>query len=481
MSTTAWWPYFGPEPWDFRELFQAFFDAPNYHVAFEVVLIMLIIWLLLSKSYVIENVQGLSKEEEDNLIEEWTPEPLVPDTPEDHPALHFRTVTKQSGPWLTVDGKKGVNLATFNFLGMVGREEPVETAIRALGKYGVGSCGPRGFFGTMDVHLELEKELASFLGVQAAVLYSYGFSTIASAIPSYSKRGDVIFCDKGVNFAIQMGLLASRSTIHFYNHNDMDHLEALLQNQAEEDKKNPKKAKVTRRFIVTEALFVNYGDIAPLPKLVEFKFKYKVRIFLEESLSFGVLGNSGKGLTEYYNIPVEQVDLICASLENSFGTTGGFCAGTQYVVDHQVLSGSGYCFSASLPPLLASSSLTAIELIKKEPEMFKTLQRNTKFMHQQLNNIPGLKIIGDEISPVQHLCLEESMGRREDDIRVLQTIVDKTLDNGAVLTVARYLDEEEFNLPQPSIRVAINCTLTDELMLTGVNAIKKAVKETLSF
>ncbi|XP_071954415.1 serine palmitoyltransferase 1-like isoform X2 [Antedon mediterranea] len=455
-------------------------QAPNYHVAFEVILIMLIIWLLLSKSYVIENVQGLTKEEEDNLVLEWKPEPLVPDTPQDHPALQYKTVTKQSGSLVTVDGKEGVNLATFNFLGMVGRDEPVKTAITALSKYGVGSCGPRGFFGTMDVHLNLEKELASFLGVQAAVLYSYGFSTIASAIPSYSKRGDVIFCDKGVNFSIQMGLLASRSALRFYKHNDMEDLERLLQEQAEEDKKNPKKAKVTRRFIVTEALFINYGDIAPLPKLVEFKFKYKVRIFLEESLSLGVLGDSGKGLTEHYNIPVSNVDLICASLENSFGTTGGFCAGTQYVVDHQVLSGSGYCFSASLPPLLASSSLTALEIMKKEPGMFKTLRRNTKLMHEQLNNIPGLKRVGEAVSPVQHLYLTKSVGSHDDDLRLLQSIVDKALDHGAVLTVARYLNDEEYNPPEPSIRVAINCTLTEEMLTTCVDAIKNAVQEVLA-
>ena len=147
----------------------------------------------------------------------------------------------------------------------------------------------------MDVHLDLEKELAEFLGCEEAVLYSYGFATIASAIPAYAKKGDIIFADKACNFAIQKGLQASRSRIEWFEHNDVEDLERLLQIQAEKDKKNPKVAAKTRRFIVVEGLYNKIGDICPLKELLDLKWKYKVRIFIDESFSFGVLGKTGKG------------------------------------------------------------------------------------------------------------------------------------------------------------------------------------------
>lgn len=117
--------------------------------------------------------------------------------------------------------------------------------IAAARRYGIGSCGPRGFYGTIDCHLDLERDLQEFMGVEEAILYSYGFSTIASVIPAYSKRGDVIFFDKGVSFAIQKGLIASRSKLVPFEHNDMDDLQRCLETQEEQDKKDTSKAQVS--------------------------------------------------------------------------------------------------------------------------------------------------------------------------------------------------------------------------------------------
>lgn len=133
------------------------------------------------------------------------------------------------------------------------------------------------------------------MGCEEAVLYSYGFATVSSAIPAYAKKGDVIFVDEGVNFAIQKGLQASRSRVEYFKHNDMEHLERLLLEQEQRDKKDPKKAKSVRRFIVVEGLYVNYADLCPLPKIIEFKWRFKVRVFIDESWSFGVIGKTGRG------------------------------------------------------------------------------------------------------------------------------------------------------------------------------------------
>ena len=155
-----------------------------------------------------------------------------------------------------------------------------------------------------DVHLELEQRLAKFFNVEDGIIYSYGFSTIASAIPAYSKRGDVIFADEGVHFAIQKGIVASRSDVKYFKHNDLDDLERVLREQEETDRKNPKKAKATRRFLVIEGLYLNHGDLCPLQKMVEWKYIYKYRIFLDETVSFATIGRTGRGVTEHFNVPV---------------------------------------------------------------------------------------------------------------------------------------------------------------------------------
>ena len=146
--------------------------------------------------------------------------------------------------------------------------------------------------------------MAKFFGVEEGIIYSYGFSTIASAIPAYSKRGDIIFADEGVHFAIQKGILASRSDVRYFKHNDVDDLERLLKEQQVLDLKNPKKAKVTRRFLVIEGLYLNHGDLCPLPRMVDLKYIHKYRIFMDESVSFATIGKTGRGVTEYYNVPV---------------------------------------------------------------------------------------------------------------------------------------------------------------------------------
>jgi serine palmitoyltransferase len=173
----------------------------------------------------------------------------------------------------------------------------------------------------LDVHLDLEREIAEFLGTEASILYSQGFSTISSVIPAFCKRGDIIVADRSVNFAIQKGILISRSTVRWFDHNDLKSLEDTLISVEKERKK--RKGPLTRRFIITEGIFERDGEMVDLPKLVgsfipiylvscslnfglqvELKLKYKYRLILDESISFGTMGRTGRGLTELYNVPV---------------------------------------------------------------------------------------------------------------------------------------------------------------------------------
>lgn len=203
-------------------------------------------------------------------MDEWTPEPLAqPLDPLEQSELDSQPVIQGATgpkPKLVSTGKTVLNLASYNFAGLSGNETVKDRAIETLRKYGLGSCGPPGFYGTIDVHMDLERDIAEFLGTESSIMYSQDFATTSSVIPAFCKRGDIIVADRGVNFAIQKGLQISRSTIRWYDHNDLKSLEDVLQGVEKERKK--KRLPLTRRFIVTEGIFANDGSLLDLPKLV---------------------------------------------------------------------------------------------------------------------------------------------------------------------------------------------------------------------
>lgn len=164
------------------------------------------------------------------------------------------------------NGRTVMNLGSANFYNFNTNESLKEKAIQTLRNYGVGPCGPRGFYGTQDVHMTTEADVASYLGTPACIMYSQAFSTISSVIPAFSKRGDIIIADKEVGFAVRKGIQISRSTVRWYEHNDMEDLERVLVKVTKEQARKP----LTRRFIITEGLFESKGDMVNLPKIVRF-------------------------------------------------------------------------------------------------------------------------------------------------------------------------------------------------------------------
>lgn len=450
----------------------------------------------------------ISEEEKDQLIEDWTPEPLTPPLDPYHHALRPRQVTSIYGKRITVDKVACLNFATHNYLGFVEDQECLNAATSALETYGVGSCGPRGFFGTVDVHLQLEEKIAAFMGAEEAILYSFGFSAISSSIPAYAKVGDVIYADEGVNFAVQQGLKASRSTIHYFKHNDVEDLARLINEQALDDEKNPKLAKTRCSFIVVEGLYINYGDICPLPEIVNLKHKHKMRLFIDDSCAFGVLGASGRGVVEHYDLDVSMdVDMIAASLEYGIAAYGGFCTGSYYIIDHQRLSGLGYCFSASLPPLQAAVALKSIDLIRREPERVLLVRERSTVMHSLLaasSRSKYLTVYGSAVSPIKHLRfavpIEQAMKSRQEpsarlkranksfysfkertcselDTYRLEAVVNYAQKNGLALTVSRYLEEEEHRTPEPSIRLTVCTSFTESELEEAADLIVEAFQE----
>lgn len=249
----------------------------------ELLLFLLALRYLLAKSYSPDkkgNYVSLSEAEIDDLVEEWSPEPLVEDKPElrllneNLPVLHRDA---SSGPKTKLsDGRAVVNLASYNHHNLCGDQRLVESAVETMRTYGVGPCSAPGFYGTFDVHLKLEEDIAAHFGTENAIVYSQSFSTISSMISAFCKRGDIIVADRAVNFPIRKGIHASRSIVRWYNHNDMDDLERVLSQLIREGRP------LTRRFIITEALFEYTGEMVDLMRLIEIKHKYKFRIILDE-------------------------------------------------------------------------------------------------------------------------------------------------------------------------------------------------------
>ena len=164
------------------------------------------------------------------------------------------------------NGRTVTNLASYNFYALSTNPHLQERAIQILRTYGVGPCSPPGFYGTQDVHIKTEADIASHLGSQACIVYAQAFSTISSVIPAFSKRGDIIVADKAVNYAIRKGIQISRSSVRWYEHNNLEDMERVLKGVVKEQEGRA----LTRRFIATEALFENVGDMLDLPRVVRF-------------------------------------------------------------------------------------------------------------------------------------------------------------------------------------------------------------------
>jgi serine palmitoyltransferase len=352
----------------------------------------------------------------------------------------------------TTNTQTVLNFATFDFLGMGGggsgndddyHQEFKHAAERALDKYGCGSCGPRGFYGTIDAHLQLERVFADFLQTDGAILYSDGASTCSSTIAAFAKRGDLLICDAALYEPLKTGIALSRAHVKTFAHNDMKDLRRVLEKVRANDAKVGRKPNAQRRFIVVEGLYKNTGSIVPLDQVVALKHEFSYRLILDESHSFGALGKTGRGVVELYNQRLMQdVEITTIGLETSMGSIGGITVGTDEVVDHQRLSGSGYCFSASSPPFTAMCAVQALQLLQTRPEILQQLQDNRVYLHYKLTELchgpleDVLQVTSHEESPIVFLKVADIPETRElDELVFLREVVRESLLRGVAFCV----------------------------------------------
>jgi serine palmitoyltransferase len=393
-----------------------------------------------------------------------------------------RIVTSSAGALITVNEKELVNFVSFNLLGLADDPRIKKVGRETIEKYCVGTCGPRGFYGTLDLHLELEEKFAKFMGVQQSILYSFGYATISSVIPAFLKQGDLIVVDEYLCSAGWSGVDLSKSQVIPFKHNDMADLERVLENLARADATKPPK-KLNRRFIIVESVYLNTGAVLDLPRLIELKDKHRFRVIMDESLSIGVMGKTGRGITEHYGVPVKSIEMITASLSFGFGSMGGLCFGSDLAVDHQRLAASGYCFSASLPGFLASSATASLGIILEDPALPAKLRSIAKETHQRLASAslgPLTVAYGADPkapaaeSPVIHLRLKNAAPVPEAN-KILQRIADACEQEGVAVEVSRYVCDDLHAAP-PSIRVVVAAHHTQKHLDALVSALTKATK-----
>lgn len=472
------------------------------------------------------DVVKLSKREIDELCAEWKPEPLLePVSDEEKWQLKSTPLIHGSnGSHVTVshghDSEKRqnvVNLATYDFLNLNENDNVKIAAKDTISSTGVGACGPPNFYGTQDVHVRLEEDLATYFGGEQAILYGQDFVTAGSVLPAFLKRGDLCVVDSGVNLAIQKALIVSRCDIEWFDHNDTEHLEQILKEiQPVLDKQKPLK----RRFIVTEGLFANTGDLPKLPEIVKLKNKYKYRLFLDETLSIGCLGKSGKGVVEHFDIPRSEISITIGSLANSLASSGGFCVGVNPMVHHQRISSLAYVFSASLPPYSARAASASLHEIganldkNGKSELVTALHDNLKFTHEKLSkDVPKeyIQVVSEEFSPIIHLELSANYRRAlglppaygqleflnigkpsrslnkfspefNHESFILQQIIDECLLHAGILITRSHniLKHENLPLTPPHLNILVKVGVSKEELAALVNALPIIVKKVCS-
>lgn len=365
-----------------------------------------------------------SPKEIDELIDEWEPSPIVEPVSElEHWQLREYHVKGENSSHVELLGlpelSKVANLSSLDFLDLNPSARLKKAAKDAISASGVGACGPPNFYGTQDSHVRLEEDLSRYLRTEQAILYGQDFVTAGSVIPAFLKRGDLAVVDSGINVSLQKALIVSRCDIEWFDHNDVEHLEQIL---SELHPIVNKQKPLRRRFIITEGLFAYSGDVAKLPEIVALKNKYKYRLFLDESLSIGALGSSGRGAPEHFGIPRSEIAITIGSLATSFASSGGFCAGVRPMVHHQRINSTAYVFSAALPPYSAKVASEAIKMITEDTDA----QGNSKLIHSLKTKIDlchgelqkafarskYFEVVSDGTGPIVHLGLKAEFRSR---------------------------------------------------------------------
>ena len=299
--------------------------------------------------------------------------PLLEQVREANIYPYFHELQSRQGPEVIMEGKRRIMLGSNNYLVLTTNERVIEAGIKALEKYGTGCSGSRFLNGTLDMHVQLEQELADFVGMEAAVTFSTGFQSNLGIISAVVGRNDYVICDRENHASIYDGCRLSYGKMLRYRHNDMQDLERQLQ-------KVPDTAGI---LIVTDGVFSMGGDIANLPEIVRLAQQYGAKVMVDDAHGLGVLGNGGRGTADYFGL-TDEVDIIMGTFSKSLASLGGYMAASKRVADYVRHTSRPFIFSASIPPANCASALEALHVLKETPELVTRLADLSTYMRDGL-------------------------------------------------------------------------------------------------
>ena len=308
---------------------------------------------------------------------------------------YFREITSKQGPEVTMEGHQVLMFGSNAYTGLTGDDRVIAAAEKALLKYGSGCAGSRFLNGTLDIHVQLEKELAEFEHKDGALCFSTGFSVNAGVIPQLVGRGDYVICDDRDHASIVDGRRLSFATQLHYKHNDMEDLERVL-------KKLPHEAV---KLIVVDGVFSMEGDLAKLPEIVEQKHKYNCSIMVDEAHGLGVFGEQGRGVCHHFGLQ-DEVDVIMGTFSKSLASIGGFVASDWDTINYLRHTSRTYIFSASDTPAATAAAIEALHIIQEEPERIQHLWDVTNYALKRFRE-EGFEI-GETESPIIPLYVRDS-------------------------------------------------------------------------
>jgi glycine C-acetyltransferase len=290
--------------------------------------------------------------------------------------FRLRELEDVQGPVCTYDGKKVINLASNNYLGLCNHPKLAEAAIQAIRDHGVGSGAVRTIAGTMRIHMELEEKIARFKNVEACVVFQSGFTANAGTVSSILGKEDFILSDELNHASIIDGARLSKAKIKVFRHKDVEHCEQLLQEVQNEPGK---------KLIITDGVFSMDGDIGPVGELAELAEKYGAIMMVDDAHASGVLGRNGRGSVDHFNAH-GKVDVQVGTLSKAIGALGGYVCGSRDLIDFLYHRARPFLFSTSHPPSVAATCIAAFDILENEPERIERLWSNTRYFKQQLES-----------------------------------------------------------------------------------------------
>ena len=289
---------------------------------------------------------------------------------------HFtlRVLEDEQAPVCTFDGKKVINLASNNYLGLTTHPKLREAALEATRKFGVGSGAVRTIAGTMKIHMELEEKIARFKNVEACVVFQSGFAANAGTVSAVLGKDDFIISDALNHASIIDGARLSKAKILVFRHKDIAHAEEQLASVKHEPGK---------KLLITDGVFSMDGDIGPLPALCDLAERYGAIMMVDDAHASGVLGRNGRGTIDHFGMH-GRVDIQVGTLSKAIGALGGYVCGTRDLIEFLYHRARPFLFSTSHPPSVAATCIAAFDVLEQEPERMEKLWENTRFWKKEL-------------------------------------------------------------------------------------------------